>query len=64
MIDKSEISLILDVNRPNIPINQRFLQGNNYTDFKIQIAKDGKIQTITDGTKPTIMWLYDGKNRL
>lgn len=57
-LNKSQIYLNLDTNKPNLKIDERFLQGNSDKTLNIKFLKNNEAVTITDGVKATITLVY------
>ena len=59
----SKINLNLDTNKPNVKIEERFLQGNTDKTLYLKLLKNNEIVDITDGIKATITLIfYNGAN--
>ena len=54
----SNININLDTNKPNLKIEERFLQGNTDKILKFKLLKNGEQVTITDGIKPTVVLVF------
>lgn len=62
-INTSQIYLNLDTNKPNVKIDERFLQGNTDKTLNIKFLKNNEPITITDGVKATLtLVFYNGSS--
>lgn len=57
-LNTSQIYLNLDTNKPNVKIDERFLQGNTDKTLNIKFLKNNEAVTITDGVKATITLVF------
>lgn len=59
----SKINLNLDTNKPNVKIDEKFLQGNTDKTLYLKLLKNNEPVGITDGIKATIVLIfYNGSN--
>lgn len=62
-LNTSQIYLNLDTNKPNVKIDERFLQGNTDKTLNIKFLKNGDVVNVTDGVKASItLVFYNGSN--